>query len=56
MTTVSDRWFEMIQKVESVMAIPAEAHRVDITVSDGEKIRYSIHITGMKDEEEEVSE
>lgn len=48
--TVSDRWFEMIQKVESIMAIPAEEHVVRIEVGDYTGIEISFEVKGWKDD------
>ena len=47
---VSDRWFEMIQKVESIMAIPAEEHIVRIEVGDLTGIEISFEVKGWKDD------
>lgn len=49
---VSDRWFEMIQKVESIMAIPAEEHIVRIEVGDYTGIEISFEVKGWKEENE----
>lgn len=49
---VSDRWKETIDKVESIMQIPAEEHIVRITIGDYSGIDISFEVKGWKEENE----
>lgn len=43
---ISDRWIEMVQKIEAILAFPAMDHEIVVRITDSD-VRIDCHISGV---------
>ena len=48
---MSEKWEEMVQKIEAILAFPAMDHEIVVRITDSD-VRIDCHISGVGEEEE----